>query len=239
MHPNLTHLLEPIPPGLGWTFTGVTSLTLVLFFLASRQISGASWFVLGFIGWLAILFVLAEQSFFLKIDTLPPRLLFVLGPAILFITAMMATRWGKTFTEKASLEILTWLHTIRFPVELLLYGLYVQGQVPERMTFTGGNLDILIGLTAPVMAYCVFTRKWVSWQWLLAWNGVAVLLLLNVVIPAILAAPSVLQRIAFDQPNVAILKAPFIWLPGFVVPVVLLSHCITIARLIKSRRSAY
>jgi hypothetical protein len=152
---------------------------------------------------------------------------------------MMATRWGKTFTEKASLEMLTWLHTIRFPVELLLYGLYVQGQVPERMTFTGGNPDILVGLTAPVMAYCVFTRKWISWQWLLAWNGVAVLLLLNVVIPAILAAPSVLQRIAFDQPNVAILKAPFIWLPGFVVPVVLLSHCITIARLIKSRRLTY
>jgi hypothetical protein len=238
MQPNLTHLLESIPPALGWTFAGVTGLTMFLFFLALRKTAGSQWFVFGSIGWLAILFILAEQSFFLKIDAIPPRLLFVLGPAVLFITAVMATQWGKRFTENVSLEMLTWLHTVRFPVELLLYGLYVQGQVPERMTFTGGNLDILVGLTAPVMAYCVFTRKWISWKWLLAWNGIAVLLLLNVVIPAILAAPSVLQRIAFDQPNVAILKAPFIWLPGFVVPVVLLSHCIVITRLVKNKRLA-
>ncbi|HVF96549.1 MAG TPA: hypothetical protein VM871_04480, partial [Flavisolibacter sp.] len=40
---------------------------------------------------------------------------------------------------------------------------------------------------------------------------------------------------AFDQPNIAVLYFPFIWLPSFIVPVVLLSHLVCIRQLLKWR----
>jgi len=57
------------------------------------------------------------------------------------------------------------------------------------------------------------------------------LLLLNVVITAIFAIPSPVQKIAFDQPNIAVLYFPFNLLPTIVVPLVLFAHCVAIKRL--------
>jgi hypothetical protein len=39
------------------------------------------------------------------------------------------------------------------------------------------------------------------------------------------------QQFAFDQPNIAVLYFPFIWLPSCVVPLVLLSHLAAIRQL--------
>jgi len=102
------------------------------------------------------------------------------------------------------------------------------------MTFEGRNFDILAGLSTPFIAYFGFTKKTIGRKFLLAWNIICLLLLLNIVVNAILSAPFVFQQFAFDQPNIAILYFPFVWLPGFIVPVVLFSHLVLIRRLSKS-----
>jgi hypothetical protein len=56
-------------------------------------------------------------------------------------------------------------------------------------------------------------------------------LLINIVSNAILSAPFPFQQFAFDQPNIAVLYFPFIWLPCCVVPLVLLSHLAAIRQL--------
>ena len=40
-----------------------------------------------------------------------------------------------------------------------------------------------------------------------------------------------MQQFGFEQPNVAILHFLFVWLPGVVVPLVLLAHVVAIRRL--------
>lgn len=231
MKPDLTHLPDPIPTLLAVAFGGVTLLTLALFYRAVRHTAASRTFLAVSVLWLSALALLASQGFFLKLDTFPPRILLAPLLPTLAIGALYGTQAGRSFREGASLEMLTWLHTIRLPIELLLYALYINGQIPERMTFEGGNLDILTGLTAPLMAYLVFVKKSLSGHWLLGWNVVAVGLLLNVVIPALLSAPLPFQTMSLSQPNVAVLKMPFVWLPGYVVPVVVLSHLITFAKL--------
>lgn len=113
----------------------------------------------------------------------------------------------------------------------------IDNQVPELMTFEGGNYDILSGLTAPILAYVVFGKQHVSPRWLLVWNILALGLVINIVVHAVLSAPLPFQQLAFDQPNVGILKLPYIWLPGFIVPVVLFSHGVAIFQLLKSTQS--
>lgn len=101
------------------------------------------------------------------------------------------------------------------------------------MTFEGSNFDILSGLSAPLIYYFGFVKKNFSKKIMLIWNAVCLGLLMNIVITAILSSPFPFQQFAFDQPNIAILYFPFIWLPCCIVPVVLLSHLAAIKQLLK------
>ena len=129
------------------------------------------------------------------------------------------------------LDSLTLLHVVRIPVELVLFGLFSQGAVPQLMTFEGRNWDILAGLTAPIVYYLAFRKNVLGTKSLLLWNIISLASLLNIVTTALLAAPTPFQRLAFEQPNVAVLHFPFVWLPACVVPIVLLAHLAAIWRL--------
>jgi hypothetical protein len=102
------------------------------------------------------------------------------------------------------------------------------------MTFEGRNFDIFSGLTAPVIYYSGFIKKRLGKNVILLWNFICLGLLINIVVNAILSAPFPFQMFAFDQPNIAILYFPFVWLPGCVVPLVLLSHLATIRQLLNA-----
>ena len=120
---------------------------------------------------------------------------------------------------------------MRVPVELVLLGLFLYRAVPQLMTFEGRNWDILSGLSAPLLYYLVFRSRRLGPKALMLWNIGCLGLLLNVVLIALLSVPSPIQRLAFEQPNVAVLHFPFVWLPGCVVPVVLLAHVAAIRQL--------
>lgn len=102
------------------------------------------------------------------------------------------------------------------------------------MTFEGRNFDIIAGITAPFMYFVCFNGAVVKNKGLLlAWNFICLALLINIVVNAVLAAPFSFQKFAFDQPNIAVLYFPFVWLPSFIVMLVLFSHLVVIRRLLK------
>ena len=70
---------------------------------------------------------------------------------------------------------------------------------------------------------------------LLVWNILGLLLLLNIVVIAVLSAPFRFQLLGFEQPNIAILYFPFIWLPCCIVPLVLFSHLAAIRQLTRKK----
>lgn len=96
------------------------------------------------------------------------------------------------------------------------------------MTFEGRNFDIVAGITAPIIVYFGFTKTKIDRQTILIWNVIFLGFLLNIVVNALFSAPSPIQIFAFDQPNIAILNFPFIWLPTFIVPIVLFGHLTSI-----------
>ncbi|GAA4469346.1 hypothetical protein GCM10023189_56240 [Nibrella saemangeumensis] len=237
MQANLSHLHESLPLWLGIAFAMITFTALAGLYRAMQQASpaGSRRALIGLLGWLALTGVLAANDFFLVTGTTPPRFAFILVPAFAFIIGLLSTRSGHRFVDRLPLPALTLLHTVRIPVELTIYAFYLYQQVPELMTFEGRNPDILPGLTAPLVAYLVFNRHWLSSRGLLLWNLVSLGFLFNIVIQAILASPVPFQQFGFEQPNVAVLKFPFIWLPAFVVPLVLFCHVVAIRQLIRSR----
>jgi hypothetical protein len=181
--------------------------------------------------------ILGISGFYKNTTAIPPRLFFALGPMLVLTLLLLFTNKGKTFIDQLSLKDLTLLHVVRVPVEISLFCLYKAGLVPILMTFEGYNFDILSGLTAPLLYYFVFISKQVNHKLLLTWNIACLGLLFNIVIIAILSAPTPLQRFAFEQPNIGILYFPFIWLPSLVVPLVLISHLASIRLLLRRQRN--
>ena len=133
---------------------------------------------------------------------------------------------------------LTLLHVVRLPVELVLFALSMYMAVPELMTFTGGNWDILSGITAVPVWYFGHRLRVLPRAVLIAWNLVCLGLLFHVVIDAVLAAPFPFQQHAFDQPNVAVLFFPYIWLPALVVPLVLCAHLVALRALLRKKSAS-
>lgn len=189
---------------------------------------------LGLWVWITVQAFLAMKGLYHAYpDAMPPKIV-LLGilPALLAIATLFASRTGRQFLDGLPLQQITYLHTIRIPVEICLYALFLHGTLPKLMTFEGRNFDIIAGITAPLMAYLYFNRKQLSPRVLLWWNFICLGLLFNIVINALLSTPSPLQQFAFDQPNIAVLYFPFAWLPVFIVPTVLLAHLVAIRQLL-------
>jgi len=210
---------------------GLTTLLTVWFFNRAAHQSKVGLLVL--LIWLTIQTALGLSGFYLKTDTIPPRFPALIGPPLLLLIGLLLTKRGRNFLDNLPLSHLTLLHITRIPVELVLFWLFLSKAVPEIMTFEGRNLDILSGLTAPVVYYFGFVRKTLSQSVLLVWNLICLGLLINIVATAALSVPSPFQQLAFEQPNIAILYFPFVWLPSVVVPIVLVAHVAAIRRLIR------
>jgi len=186
--------------------------------------------------WILLTGVLAAGGFYRYLESIPPRIIaFGALPSILFFL-VSALVFRKSLTDRMSLRVLTLLHVVRVPVEIVLYWLFKNGLVPEEMTLSGWNLDILSGLTAPMVYWMAFRRNGVQRALLLGWNIAAFLLLVTIVTISILGSKSPFQQFGFEQPNIAVTYFPFAWLPTIIVPIVFFAHVASFIRLFKPER---
>jgi hypothetical protein len=223
--------MENLPLYVSVIFGLTILLTVGMFYRAAGNSKVTLLFLLA---WLVVQGFIGLSGFYTVTDTLPPRFLLLVLPPMFIIIALFTTKKGRKYLDKLDVKILTILHTLRIPVELVLFWLFIHHTVPELMTFEGRNFDILSGLTAPlVFFYFGYMKDKLNRKILLIWNFLCLGLLINIIIHGILSAPFPFQEFAFDQPNIALLHFPFIFLPGCIVPLVLLSHLAAIRQLIK------
>ena len=183
------------------------------------------------LSWIAAHGMLAFKGFYLDSNIFPPRFMFTLVPPIIVMILLFSTRKGKTWIDGLNIQWLTLIHIVRIPVELVLYLISLHQLVPTLMTFEGRNYDIISGITAPLVYYFTFVTHTFNKIVLLFWNIVCLALLINIVVLAILSAPSPYQKFAFDNPNRALYYFPFIWLASVIVPLILFSHLASIRKL--------
>ncbi|SHL83894.1 hypothetical protein [Hymenobacter psychrotolerans] len=230
---DLTYLDTPAPLWLAAFF--VSTLLLAIGLLLHLCYRADLWLLppaLLVFWWLLLQGALAYTSFYTDLYARPPRLLlFGVLPPALALGGLVLTGAGRRLLARFSLVDLTRLSVVRIPVELCLYALAARSLVPDTMTFADQNLDLAAGLTAPLAAYW-FRTQLLDRRLLLIWHVGALALLLNVVVLAALSLPTPWQQMSFGQPNVAVLRLPFVWLPTFIVPLVLFSHVAALRQLL-------
>ncbi|MEX0275107.1 MAG: hypothetical protein AB3N16_12090 [Flavobacteriaceae bacterium] len=221
-------MIEHIPTWIEIIFLVVFLITIVFFHIAN---GGPKKLTLLILVWSAVHAILAFSGFYHDNQSMPPRFLWVLAPMLLalFYGTFFSgpRRWAM---ENRNLRWSTFMHTIRIPIEIILYYLFVYKAVPGLMTFEGRNFDILAGITAPIMGLLLLKGK-LPRKVLLAWNIVSLCLVLFILVNGLLSARLPFQQFAFEQPNIAVEYFPFILLPATIVPLVIYTHLIDILKL--------
>ena len=225
-------MMTELPLSMYFLF-GMTTLATIFLFCKATHFSKLAFKVI--VLWLSTQSIIGLASFYENTNSIPPRFILLIAPPLLLTIWLFISKKGKKFVGSFNITQLTYLHVVRLPVELILFWLFVKEKIPQLMTFEGGNLDIIMGITAPVVAYFGIKKEVFSKKTILAWNFFGLILLANIVVRAILSIPTPFQKLAFSQPNMAVLYFPFILLPACIVPIVLFSHLTTIKTLLKGR----
>lgn len=222
-------MIDHLPNWINILFLLTVVTTLVLFYTANNK---PDKLIVFLVIWSIVHSVLAYSGFYHDIESFPPRF------GALIIPATVLTIWGlskKNLTwleENRDIRLSTFLHTVRIPVEITLLYLFLNGMVPELMTFEGRNFDILAGLTAIIVGL-LFLKGKISERLLLGWNMICLCLVLFILVNGLLSAEFAFQQFGFDQPNRAVFYFPFVLLPGLIVPIVVFTHLSDILLLLR------
>lgn len=213
-------MIGELPDWINVLFLLTVGATILMFYFANGKRKDI---LIGLIIWSGIHSFLALKGFYLITDTLPPRFVLVLLPTTILIIVGLLPNYRNKLLKDRNQTISTFLHTLRIPVEIVLFYLFMNKMIPELMTFEGRNFDIFVGLTAPVIGVLVLTRK-ISNRLLIFWNVLSLGLVCFILMNGILSAELPIQLFGFEQPNRAITYFPFILLPAVIVPIVIYSH---------------
>ncbi len=225
--------------GIDTMFIGyVIFIVACIILLLSRYLSANAFLILlgGLGAWLVYGGVLGYAGVVGDPSLRPPGPAFLLIPVFLFVALFLAR---SAAGERLALSIPLWIilaaQVFRVGVELFLHQLWLAGMAPRMITYAGGNWDIVIGLSAPVVAY-LYARRQIGERILLAWNFLGLATLANVALRALLTAPGALNFVHAEIPNTAIGTFPFTFIPGFLAPLALVLHVMAIRALLAKLR---
>jgi hypothetical protein len=194
---------------------------------AFRVLAGLSvWFIyVGLLGYFGVVKNTAMR---------PPGITFVVVPVLVFLIFFIVR---SSASARVALAFPLWIilgtQCFRIGVELFIHQVWIAGLVPKMLTFEGANVDIYVGASAPLIAW-LSTRGRLGIRLALAWNVMGLLALTNVVTRAVLTSPGPFNLIHAEVPNLMFGTFPFMYIPGFFVPLAVVLHVLSI-RAISSR----
>lgn len=182
--------------------------------------------------WMAAWWAAAASGVLRQWDATPPPFA-ALVVAVLAMAPLIAFgSYGRRMAHGIPLWALVAIQGFRLPLELAMHSMYVDGIMPQQMSYSGRNFDILTGVTALMIAPVLRTGG--ARQLAVVWNVLGLGLLVNIVVVAVLSTP----RFAYfgpDRLNTFVTYPPFVWLPAVMVLAALAGHLLVARSLLVQR----
>lgn len=188
--------------------------------------------------WTIYVFVLSINGFF-KTYTLPPRFpIFLIFPLFIFTAIILYKYRNSEFLATMPKSWAVYFQSFRIFVELLFAGSVAQGILHQEVSLHGYNYDILVGLTAPIIAYLAFNKKIISEKIVLIWNfvGLGVLAIVVSLFLTTIFFPSV-WGVAETWVNPEFATFPYTLVAGFLMPIAVFMHILSIIQLRKNDKT--
>jgi hypothetical protein len=218
-------------------FLGIMAAVLVTFFygiyrankkMGRPALLRTALVVLGTFVWLALFTFVVESGLLEK--NLTPRLplFFLFTNLVAVITALSPIgRWLATATPICYLVL---FQMFRIPLEWILHFWAEQGAIPESMTWSGQNWDVVSGFFA--LAFFMTVKRYPKLAWIP--NGVGFILLLNVMRVAVLSSP-VSFAWTVSPPLLLAFHLPYAWIVPICVGGALMGHIVLTRALLQQK----
>lgn len=180
--------------------------------------------------WLMLTALLSLNDFYRDFTALPPRFLTAVIPNVIVIFWLLFSKRTARLIAAIPQQWILTAQAFRVVVEIEFYFLLLHNAMPAIMTFEGRNFDIVVGLSAPIIAW-FFARDTIGKRGLLLWNWAGILILGSVIAHGVMSVPSRFQVLVTDPPNTFMTYVPFIWLPAFLAPFAMFLHGLSLRNL--------
>jgi hypothetical protein len=175
-------------------------------------------------GWLLAAFILGSQGFFrASPSTRVPSLILAFIPLVAGYGLLLVSPTFRTIVAATPPPWIIGVQIYRTLGALFLI-LYAGQRLPGAFALPAGVGDVLVGSTAPIVAYLFVARHPWARPAAVLWNIIGIADLVLALTLGFLSAPTPLQLLARDAPNVLITAFPLVLIPTFAVPLSLLLH---------------
>jgi len=142
-------------------------------------------------------------------------------------------RWWPSFRRVVELVPQQWIVGIQaYRLEGAIFlVLYASGWLPGAFALPAGMGDFMVGLAAPFVATAYAPGSARSATRLRTWNLLGILDLVVAVTTGFLTSRSPLQILSMEAPNMLISAFPLAMIPVFLVPLAILLHLASLAKL--------
>ncbi len=221
-------------------FVALMALVVIGLIVRYRGLRAAGVCAAALVVWFLYVGCMGYFGVIRNIASRPPGPVFLFVPVIALLVVFflrLRSDAGARVAAAFPLWILLGMQCFRVAVELFLHQMWHAGLVPKMLTFEGANLDIYVGASAPVVAWLA-TRGKAGVRLAFIWNILGLVILANVVVRAVLTAPGPLNLIHAEIPNLMIGTFPFMFVPGFFVPLAVVLHGLALRAISTARRQA-
>ena len=233
---------------LGYHLLNFAVIILVLF-IGFKAIAGAfgktpkakrkkSLLIICLMLWQFYIFGLGKTDLLSSFE-LPPRFaIFLIAPAFLFTGIFIYKNRNNKWLHHIPKSWLVYLQSFRILVETLFVFSIAQGVLHPNVTIEGYNFDMILGFTAPLVAFFAFEKKLISEKMVVTWNYLGLLVLTSVIFVFITTVffPSFYGSTEHLMP-IEFTKYPYTLIAGFLMPVAVFMHILSIVQLGKTRNS--
>ncbi len=200
-----------------------------------KKIKLALFATVGFFGWFSVVYALGKMSFFAKIPLFAPNM--VLG--FLFLSIVLKSLYDsktmQAIAQAMPMHMVIGVQTLRVG-GYVFFTLYAMNLLPAAFAFPAGIGDIIVGLSAPLVALLYFLKKRYAVRIAIIWNVVGILDLVVAIGVGILAYPRPAQILPILPTAVStdILSLfPMVLIPLFAVPLGFFLHFLSLRILLK------
>lgn len=183
------------------------------------------------LGWLAFAVGLGWTNLYVAGASDLPTIQFgIFVPIVLGVIAYYVDPGVRALVRRVPQAWLVGIQIYRL-IGAIFVVLWSAQQLPAVFAWPAGFGDIAIGLAAPLVAYLALRQPDRSRGAVLAWNLLGLLDLVVALATGFLTSPSRFQMFAFDTPNLLVAQFPLVLIPTFLVPLSILLHLASLAKL--------
>lgn len=188
------------------------------------------------LGWLLLVNILSRSDFFATNPLFAPNLF--IGFLVLFelLRRLFSSSTIKRIIEKAPMEWIIGVQTYRIAGVVFL-DLHAQGLLPAAFAIPSGYGDIIVGITAPIVAIVYYLRKSYARKLAILWNYIGIADLIIALTMGALAFPLPAQFLSNDVSTEILALYPMAIIPLFAVPLALVLHLLGLRALKVARNN--